>query len=241
VVKPLGRPAPVRPLIVTRRNAAVRAVVTSDGRRAQLSTRPGQPVSTVVIRECLERLAAANVEEAVTPALTSAEVAVWTAAGLRPATELVLLRLELDRPRPRPRSTSVPLRRCTRRDWPSLEALDRRAFGAFWHLDAVTLADAADVTSMARVRVAGDQPVGYAICGLSDTTGYVQRLAVDPADQGRGVAGALLLDGLTWLERHGATEVYVNTEPTNERALALYTSFGFTPEPERLVVLSCRP
>ena len=241
-VKPLGRAAPVlRPVIVTRRNAAVRAVVTSDGRRAQLSTRPGQNVSTAVIRECLDRLAMANVQQAVTPALTAAEEPTWTAAGFRAATELALLRLDLTRPRQRHRAAAVPVRRCTRRDWPSLEALDRRAFGAFWHLDATTLADAADVTSMARVRVAGDQPVGYAICGLSDTTGYVQRLAVDPVDQGRGIATALLDDGLTWLDRHGAVDAYVNTEPTNERALALYAAFGFTPERERLVVLSWRP
>ena len=67
--------------------------------------------------------------------------------------------------------------------------------------------------------------------------GYLQRLAVTARSQGRGLGLLLVLDALNWLQRRGAQTARVNTQPDNERALALYQRCGFRVEPDRLAVL----
>ena len=79
--------------------------------------------------------------------------------------------------------------------------------------------------------------MGYALFGRAHTDGYVQRLAVHPDVQGRGVGAALLVDGLRWLHKRGAKRAYVNTQSDNDRAYALYQRVGFTPMPVGLCVL----
>lgn len=80
--------------------------------------------------------------------------------------------------------------------------------------------------------------VGYMICGRSGGRGFVQRLAVDPAQQGRGTGRRLLFDGLNWLQRRGVQRAVVNTQVGNDVALALYLAVGFCEIPSGLSVLS---
>ena len=75
------------------------------------------------------------------------------------------------------------------------------------------------------------------MCGRAGPRGYVQRLAVDPAVQRRGVGAALLADGLRWLRRWGARDALVNTQEGNERSLRLYQRAGFVLQPDGLAVL----
>jgi GNAT superfamily N-acetyltransferase len=65
----------------------------------------------------------------------------------------------------------------------------------------------------------------------------VQRLAVHPAVQGRGIGAALLSDGLRWLRRWGARDALVNTQEGNHRSLRLYQRAGFVLQPDGLAVL----
>ncbi len=46
-----------------------------------------------------------------------------------------------------------------------------------------------------------------------------------------------MADGLAWVWKHGGDRVYVNTQLANDRALALYRSFGFDTIPAGLCVL----
>jgi len=46
-----------------------------------------------------------------------------------------------------------------------------------------------------------------------------------------------LLDGLHWMVARGATDALVNTQVTNERAVALYLRHGFELQPNPLLVL----
>jgi hypothetical protein len=75
------------------------------------------------------------------------------------------------------------------------------------------------------------------VCGRAGHRGYVQRLAVDPSAQGRGVGAGLLIDGLRWLRRWGARDALVNTQEGNARSLRLYQRSGFVLQPEGLAVL----
>ena len=79
--------------------------------------------------------------------------------------------------------------------------------------------------------------VAYAITGLAGRHGYLQRIAVHPDARGRGWGHALVADALCWLWKHGVDRVYVNTQLQNERAIALYESFGFVTLPGGLNVL----
>jgi GNAT superfamily N-acetyltransferase len=79
--------------------------------------------------------------------------------------------------------------------------------------------------------------VGYAVCGRAGHRGYVQRLAVAPSYQGRGVGAALLGDGLRWLRRWGARDALVNTQEDNDRSLRLYLRSGFVLQTDDLAVL----
>jgi ribosomal protein S18 acetylase RimI-like enzyme len=107
--------------------------------------------------------------------------------------------------------------------------LDALAFDAFWRLDREGLRDARRATPVNRYRVALDDDnrvTGYAVTGRAGPTGYLQRLAVHPDQHHRGFGTALVLDGLRWARRRGATSTLVNTQMSNS-ALALYQSLGF--------------
>ena len=57
----------------------------------------------------------------------------------------------------------------------------------------------------ARFRVVDDgEVVGYAITGRAGSIGYLQRLAVLPDHQRRGIGHALVMDGLLWARRRGS-------------------------------------
>jgi ribosomal protein S18 acetylase RimI-like enzyme len=173
-----------------------------------------------------------------TPALAELEQAPFTAAGFTVHERLHLLGHDLRRV-PEPSAPGARLRRGRTRDVPDVLAVDGLAFDRFWRFDATGLADARTATPHARFRVAtvGGRVVGYHVTGRAGTLGYLQRLAVHPANHGRGVGTALVGDSLDWCRRKGCASVLVNTQEANQRALALYEHLGFRPEPTGLAVL----
>jgi ribosomal protein S18 acetylase RimI-like enzyme len=129
-------------------------------------------------------------------------------------------------------------RRARGADRQALLRVDTAAFDEFWQLDAVGLEQAARATPRSHTRVTrGESVVGYALFGRVDDVGYVQRLAIRPKAQGRGLGPALLTDGLRWLRVHNARSAFVNTQVENERALRLYERVGFRRMPVGLCVL----
>ena len=129
-------------------------------------------------------------------------------------------------------------RRGTRRDLEVVLQVDAEAFLPFWRLDADGLHEARTATPFSRWRVnRGVEVHAYSITGRAGSAGYLQRLAVAARCQGRGLGTTLVADALMWLRRGGARTALVNTQPNNERALALYQRCGFRMEPDRLAVL----
>jgi ribosomal protein S18 acetylase RimI-like enzyme len=192
------------------------------------------------VRYCLETLAGQGFHRVVTAALSPLEQAGFLAAGFGVEEDLRLLGLELtaDLPVVPP---GVRLTGVSRRHHRQVLAVDRAAFAEFWRFDELALSDALRATPRVRFRAAAPRwraVRGYAICGLAARRGYVQRLAVHPDEQGRGTGRRLLLDGLGWLFRQGATRALVNTQTTNDTALSLYGAVGFRDEPVGLSVLS---
>lgn len=139
-----------------------------------------------------------------------------------------------------PDAKSATLRRARRRDRQEVLRIDGEAFDSFWRFDDEGLHDALTATSVSRFRVAlTDRIVGYAVTGRSGDRGYLQRLAVEPLEQGRGVGKSLVLDALRWLRRRGTTSALVNTQESNVAAMSLYESLGFERQPDGLDVLVC--
>ena len=201
-------------------------------------TRPPGHLRDRDVDDVLNALVAAGVTGALSAAVGPAEEHVFTTAGFEVHERLLLMRHPLEA---MPDTPAVPLRRAGRRDREQVLEIDAAAFGDFWQLDAAGLSDAIRATPHARFRVAldGDGDIcGYAITGRAGNAGFLQRLAVEPSNQGRAIGQALVLDGLHWLVRRRAEHALVNTQHDNHRAAGLYSRLGFEHEPHDLAVLS---
>jgi ribosomal protein S18 acetylase RimI-like enzyme len=208
-----------------------------DGVVAHLAPAATKPLSAVFVTDCLDWLRARGYQSVVTSALSSNECRGFLEAGFDLHEELDLLAHDLGGLPPRPRG----LRRARRRDRPAVIEVDALAFPPFWRLHEGGLEEALAATPSVRFRVAGRSLgalTGYAIAGRGGDTGYLQRLAVHPATRGQGLGRALVVDALGWLRRRGAARAMVNTQRTNEGALALYQACGFRLLPEGLTVLA---
>ena len=193
--------------------------------------------STAFLLRCLDTLSSDGYSAVVTAALTVPEQLAFLAAGFQEQEWLRLLTHDL---RDLPAMPDTPLRRAVDEDRPAVLAVDAASFASFWQLDDWSLQDALEATPTARFRVAtgrADEVVGYAISGRTHKRGYLQRLAVHPAWRGRGLASALVLDGLRWMRRRGVERAVVNTQLDNRAARGLYLRLGFREEPEGLAVL----
>lgn len=193
------------------------------------------PVTAAMVRHCCSVLTERGYRSVVTGALARREQQGFLEDGFVVHEELHLLAHDL-LDLPDRRATEHRTRRVLRRDRQDVLAIDHAAFDPFWRLDADALEDAVRATPSARFRI-DREGHGYALTGRAGDRGYVQRLAVDPDTQGVGLGSALVIDGLWWLRRWRAREALVNTQVTNERAVALYERIGFRRRSDGLAVL----
>ncbi|HSP02373.1 MAG TPA: GNAT family N-acetyltransferase [Acidimicrobiales bacterium] len=205
---------------------------------AELSAVPaGAMVPPGLVAMAVERARTRGYAAVVTPALPAGEWRPYLDAGFTVREELHLLAHDLlDLPARRTAERAVRTRRVLRRDRDRVLAIDQAAFDPFWRLDADALEDAVRATPSTRFRL-DREGRGYALTGRAGDRGYVQRLAVDPAEQGSGLGSALVVDSLWWLRRWRVREALVNTQTSNGRAVALYERLGFRQRSEGLAVL----
>jgi len=117
--------------------------------------------------------------------------------------------------------------------------IDRAAFGHEWMMDHETFREALHATSRARIfvsRVDGELS-GFVIAGVTDSYGFIQRLAVHPDFQHRGDASSLVQNSLAWIHSRGCRSTVVNTEVSNAAALSIYERNGFVPLDYNLAVM----
>lgn len=198
------------------------------------------PVTAAMVRHCCSVLTERGYRSVVTGALARREQQGFLEDGFVVHEELHLLAHDLrDLPDAVTPPPSVRLRRGRRWDRSRTLDVDHLAFSPFWRLDLLGLEEARTATPHARYRVATTGRVaGYAVAGRAEGRGYLQRLAVDPAAAGRGVGTVLVLDALLWMRARRVERAVVNTQVTNERALALYLRLGFRLQPSGLAVLT---
>lgn len=201
---------------------------------------PGRAVSESAAAAAVESARARGYRRLRTSALSRLESEPFLRVGFHPCQQLALLSRPIQSGLPE-RNGSIAIRRARRRDHPSVLAVDHAAFEPFWQLDQAGLNDALRATPFRHFRVARQDAdtglTGYAISGRSGPAGYLQRLAISPNQQGQGAGAALVVDGLRWMARWGATQVWVNTPRHNTGALRLYERLGFEQIPPGLQVL----
>lgn len=200
----------------------------------------GPPLSPAFLGRCLGELAGRGFTSVVTAALGPRHRDAFLGAGFVEHERLLLLTHDLAN---LPPPATDLTRRARSRDRQGVLAIDAATFPEFWRFDGAGLQQAVAATRSARFRVVdavnrGAATVaGYAVTGLDGREGYMQRLAVAPGHQRRGLGRALALDGLHWLRRKRATRALVNTQTGNDAAFSLYVSVGFRMEAADLVVL----
>lgn len=194
------------------------------------------PPSAGFIQSCLGELSARGYTSVITAALSASERQPFYMAGFGDQERLRLLIHDLEQVPPPP---NLGVRRARRSDRPGVLRIDGATFSPFWQLDEWGLDQALAATPVARFRVgvADGGVVGYAITGRAGTDGYLQRLAVDPGFQRRGLGRALAIDGLQWLRRKATSRAAVNTQIANDAAFSLYEGLGFRNQSSDLVVL----
>ncbi|HET9499758.1 MAG TPA: ribosomal protein S18-alanine N-acetyltransferase [Marmoricola sp.] len=74
----------------------------------------------------------------------------------------------------------------------------------------------------------GTQVVGYAVASHAGDIAELQRIAVDPADRRRGIAGELLAEVVRRADGSGADRLLLEVREDNAGALAFYAASGFT-------------
>jgi len=164
-------------------------------------------------------------------------------AGFHSIQELVLL--EHTNPRHPPRTTphtttstttSTTTQRLVASQHAVASKIDVAAFTDEWGLEPRAIDAVCAATPRFRARSAGEPMSAYALSGRDAKQGFLQRLAVAPAQQRGGLGRALVLDSLQWLARWRVHRVLVNTPTDNYPALALYEQLGFRRMSERLRV-----
>ena len=164
----------------------------------------------------------------------------WIDAGFDPFRELVLMERDLSRSVAEP---SHHIEAGTDEDWASALRIDQRAFSPEWRVGRHGLDDARDATSTTGFLVVrgGDDVAGFAIVGVASSTGYLQRIAVEPDAQGSGFGRSLLRASLAWARGRAARTLLLNTQLDNHGAARLYRSEHFETLPQPLVLLRSTP
>lgn len=204
--------------------------------------------SADVVVEAVEHAGRRGARSIRTSALFPAAAEIVLAAGFEPIDRLELLRADLERPSLRrdlahARAPGEHHIR-TLRTWMYHRAagVDRAAFGPLWGNDRSSLRDVRRATPLHHARFvrSGRQMVAFALSGAAAGSGYLQRVAVAPDHHRRGIARALVVDGLDWMVARGRTECLVNTGVDNVAALALYEQLGFERLGQQLLIAERR-
>lgn len=69
--------------------------------------------------------------------------------------------------------------------------------------------------------------VGYCVLSVAAGEAHLLNLCVDPSEQGRGYGRRLLRRALDLARWHRVERLFLEVRPSNQAAIALYTSSGF--------------
>lgn len=186
---------------------------------------------------CSEHLFSVGVPSVLSPPLPPNARSTWVDAGFEPSLDLALMRLELVQQPSCPDHLVVDGAALGHE--PLLE-IDRAAFSDFWRFDSNGLSEAIGATAASDILIIRDQDggaTGFAVVGYGSAIAYLQRVAVHPRWQGRGMGRSLVRAAARKARAGGAAVMLLNTQFDNEPAIDLYESEGFVLLPEALTLM----
>lgn len=148
--------------------------------------------------------------------------------SFRPLTEVITL-AKTDRDVPVTAEVGALVRPVRKADFEPIVAIDRAAFTPYWWRSEATVERGAATGSTFAVAEWQGRVVGYAEWESHPPAAHLNRIAVRPDDQGRGIGQLLLSDTLHTMWQRGVEEISLNTQRHNRRARRLYDYFGFRP------------
>jgi len=119
----------------------------------------------------------------------------------------------------------------------NLIRLDALAFDHIWHKSTNNFAEAIAQGHLLYGAELDGRLVGYAWCEIHPRHAHLNRLAVRPDYQGRGIGAQLLHWTITETLARGVAKITLNTQELNHRSIALYQRFGFAVTNQRMPVL----
>jgi ribosomal-protein-alanine N-acetyltransferase len=161
------------------------------------------------------------------------------ARGFEPLTDVVTL-AKFDRNLPDMSDTTTHLRPASHTDIPAVVAVDRSAFTPHWWQSEDTVRRRATASAHFVVAEVAGKVVGYAEADLRLPSAHLNRIAVRPDHQGKGVGASLLRDALRALWHQGAELVTLNTQSDNRFSQRLYRCFGFEATGDSVTVWELR-
>jgi ribosomal-protein-alanine N-acetyltransferase len=113
-------------------------------------------------------------------------------------------------------------------DVPEVAAIESEVFGDPWSADSF-LAEVERNPEIGYPVVVRDDEgvVAYAVAWFIVDELHVGNVAVRPGAQGRGIGRAVMAALLREATRRGMVRATLEVRPSNQRAIALYQSFGF--------------
>ena len=191
------------------------------------------------VQEVSKFMSELEYSEILTSPLTPAEKFQFLKLEYTVEETLILMKRSFDIPLQEQDRKKLSTHKLRKKDLDEVLKIDHVSFDTFWQFDENAFLNAKKATPYARLRVVkkNNQIAGYAITGAGIKEGFIQRLAIFPEHQNCGFGTLLLNDGLDWLHRKGVSNVWVNTQPTNEAAINLYKKSKFELSKDELSVL----
>jgi [ribosomal protein S18]-alanine N-acetyltransferase len=121
---------------------------------------------------------------------------------------------------------AVEIRRLTYADLPQVIAIERRSYRTPWSL-AMFVLELSKPSGVCLAALREGEVAGYLICSRYDQVWHVMDVSTDPDLRRQGIATALMKE---LFGRVGGDDARITLEvrPTNEAALRLYESLGFS-------------
>ena len=186
---------------------------------------------------CVQRLIRLGAPAVLSSPLAPSARKPWESAGFVEYLDLALMRLDLESSVPAPQHLVV---RDEDYDLDQMLSIDHAAFDPFWRFGHTALVESTQATSRSSVFVIRDGDLGitgYVVVGYGHAISYLQRVAVDPLWQGKGMGRSLIRAAARSARRHGSKALLLNTQLDNDPAIGLYESEGYIQLPESLAVL----
>lgn len=162
-----------------------------------------------------------------------------TGRGFAPLTDVETL-AKSDCDLPASNHTEARVRSAGQNDLAAVTTVDSAAFGPHWRYGQATMSRRLKASPLFIVAELGHQIVGYAEGELRPPTAHLNRVAVHPLHQDRGIGALLMRNVLRRSWQGGALQVTLNTQAYNRRARRLYRWFGFEPTGERVTAWELR-